>query len=63
MIERAAQAGVFVCPTYSGKALRGLVELVQRGEINKGSKVLFWHTGGLMNLQAVSRYSGHYISL
>jgi D-cysteine desulfhydrase len=63
VIERAARAGVFVCPTYSGKALRGLVELVQRGEIRKDSKVLFWHTGGLMNLQAVKRYADGVVSL
>ncbi len=52
VVQRAARAGVFVDPTYSGKALRGLVELVRRGEVPRGSRVLFWHTGGLMNLQA-----------
>ena len=63
VIERATKAGVFVCPTYSGKALRGLVELVRRGEIDKQSKVLFWHTGGLLNLQAVRRYTDGFVSL
>jgi D-cysteine desulfhydrase len=62
VIARAAQAGCFVDPTYSGKALRGLKELVERGEIPQGSKVLFWHTGGLMNLLA-SDLSGNDISL
>ena len=46
----------FFDPTYTGKAFNGLVELVHRGEIAKGSKVLFWHTGGLMNLMAVRKY-------
>lgn len=62
VIERAAKAGVFVDSTYSGKGLRGLVEIVSRGEIHRGSKVIFWHTGGLMNLQA-SRFSGGSLSL
>lgn len=52
IVTRAARAGVLVDPTYSGKALRGLVELARRGEIPPASRVLFWHTGGLMNLQA-----------
>jgi 1-aminocyclopropane-1-carboxylate deaminase/D-cysteine desulfhydrase-like pyridoxal-dependent ACC family enzyme/GNAT superfamily N-acetyltransferase len=52
IVERAAKVGVLVDPTYSGKALRGLVELVRRREFAPGSRVLFWHSGGLMNLQA-----------
>lgn len=62
VIENAARTGVFVCPTYAGKALRGLVDLTRRGEIKKGSNVLFWHTGGLLNLQAVDRYSNVQLS-
>jgi D-cysteine desulfhydrase len=62
MIQTAAGAGVFVDPTYSGKALNGLVNLARRGEIPRGSKVLFWHTGGLMNLQA-SAFAGGMICL
>ena len=57
LIERAATTGYFFDPTYSGKALRGLVSMVNQGEIPSGSKVLLWHTGGLMNLQAVLRYT------
>lgn len=62
VVNKAAQAGCFVDPTYSGKALRGLKELVEYGEIPQSSKILFWHTGGLMNLLA-SDFSGHDISL
>lgn len=62
LIERAAAAGILVDPTYSGKALHGLVEMTRRGEIPRGSKVLFWHTGGLMNLQA-SPFAGGVVSL
>ena len=56
IIEMAAKKGFFFDPTYSGKAFNGLVDMVHRDEIPGGSKVLFWHTGGLMNLMAVRRY-------
>jgi 1-aminocyclopropane-1-carboxylate deaminase/D-cysteine desulfhydrase-like pyridoxal-dependent ACC family enzyme/GNAT superfamily N-acetyltransferase len=56
-IEKAAKAGYFFDPTYSGKALLGLISLIQTGKIPERSNVLLWHTGGLMNLQAVTHYS------
>lgn len=42
--------GVITDPTYTGKALHGLVSMVNAGDIRPGSTVLFWHTGGLINL-------------
>jgi 1-aminocyclopropane-1-carboxylate deaminase/D-cysteine desulfhydrase-like pyridoxal-dependent ACC family enzyme/GNAT superfamily N-acetyltransferase len=48
----AARVGMFLDTTYSGKGWHGFVGLVKQGLIPAGSKVLFWHTGGLMNLQA-----------
>lgn len=42
--------GVVLDPTYTGKAFVGLVDLVRSGAIPKGARVLFWHTGGLLNL-------------
>jgi len=57
LIEQAAKTGYFFDPTYSGKGWRGLVSLVHAGEIPPGSKVLFWHTGGLLNLQAILPYT------
>lgn len=36
--------------TYTGKAMFGLKRLVESGEISAGSVVVFWHTGGLLNL-------------
>lgn len=36
--------------TYTGKAMFGLHQLVATGEVEQGSKVVFWHTGGLLNL-------------
>jgi len=54
VIEKAAKIGLILDPTYSGKAFYGLIELARTGDIPRGSKVLFWHTGGLMNLMASS---------
>ena len=51
-IRSASKSGLILDPTYSGKAWYGLLKLLECGEIPAGSKTLFWHTGGLMNLMA-----------
>ncbi|XKH59515.1 pyridoxal-phosphate dependent enzyme [Halomonas sediminis] len=40
--------------TYTGKAMFGLAQLVKAGEIAPGSHVVFWHTGGLLNLTSMN---------
>lgn len=40
--------------TYTGKAMYGLQNLVESGSIESGAKVVFWHTGGLLNLTSAS---------
>ncbi|GGI96878.1 1-aminocyclopropane-1-carboxylate deaminase/D-cysteine desulfhydrase [Halopseudomonas pertucinogena] len=40
--------------TYTGKAMFGLRDLVRSGEIPPGSMVVFWHTGGLLNLTSMN---------
>lgn len=40
--------------TYTGKAMYGLAQLVESGEIAAGSRVVFWHTGGLLNLTSMN---------
>jgi len=53
VIRGVAQTeGLVLDPTYTGKAFQGLLALVEVGEIKPGSRVLFWHTGGLLNLMA-----------
>ncbi len=53
VIRMAAKLeGLILDPTYTGKAFRALVDLIRSGDIEKGTRVLFWHTGGLMNLIA-----------
>lgn len=42
------ETGVFFDTTYSGKALWGMHNILMKEYHNK--KILFWHTGGLMNL-------------
>lgn len=46
----AKMEGIILDPTYTGKAFTALIALVNAGEIPANSNVLFWHTGGLMNL-------------
>jgi D-cysteine desulfhydrase family pyridoxal phosphate-dependent enzyme len=44
--------GILLGPVYTGKAMAGLLDLVRRGEIGAGERVLFWHTGGTAALFA-----------
>jgi L-cysteate sulfo-lyase len=39
--------GIFLDPTYTGRALAGLVELVADRQIRPGQRTVFLHTGGL----------------
>ena len=55
-IDKAARYGLILDPTYTGKAFLGLTAMIASGEIKHGSRVLFWHTGGLMNLLTNSDY-------
>ncbi|EIC85288.1 1-aminocyclopropane-1-carboxylate deaminase/D-cysteine desulfhydrase [Serratia sp. M24T3] len=46
-IYRVAQAeGVLLDPVYTGKAMHGLISLVEQGKIQAGSSVIFVHCGG-----------------
>lgn len=48
----ASLEGLPLDPTYTAKAMQGLIDLIRMGDISKGSRVLFWHTGGLLNLMS-----------
>lgn len=48
----ARTEGLILDPTYTGKAVRALFDLVEEGSIPSGSRVLYWHTGGMLNLLA-----------
>lgn len=44
------QTGIMIEPTYTGKALFGLHDLIEKGAFEKGCRILFVHTGGLTGL-------------
>lgn len=48
----ARTEGVLLDPTYTGKAMAGLIDLVKKGVLRKGDNVLFLHTGGSPGLYA-----------
>jgi D-cysteine desulfhydrase len=52
LVETARASGVVLDPVYTGKALFGLARAIERGDIAKGARVLFLHTGGLPGLLA-----------
>ena len=51
-VEVARCSGVVLDHAHTGKALFALAEAVRRGEIARGSRVLFIHEGGLPGLLA-----------
>jgi len=42
----AETEGILLDPVYSGRAFYGMIEILKSGSIEKGSNILFWHTGG-----------------
>jgi 1-aminocyclopropane-1-carboxylate deaminase/D-cysteine desulfhydrase-like pyridoxal-dependent ACC family enzyme len=48
----ATKLGIVLDPTYTGKAFYAMMEYIKNGTIKKNAKVVFWHTGGLLNLMA-----------
>jgi len=42
----AIQEGIFLDPVYTGKAMVGLMDLIQKGYFKKEDKIAFFHTGG-----------------
>jgi len=52
-IELTARTeALFLDPTYTGKAMAGLIARIRRREFDKAETVLFWHTGGQVALFA-----------
>lgn len=52
----AASEGVLLDPVYSGKAMVGLLDLIQKGYFKKGEKVLFLATGGCPEIFGMSSF-------
>ena len=45
-----SETGIMIEPTYTGKAMYALYDLIGQNYFQKGSKILFIHTGGLTGL-------------
>ncbi len=48
----ARTEAIFLDPTYTAKAMAGLIARVRAGEFRDDQTVLFWHTGGQVGLFA-----------
>ncbi len=55
MRTAASLEGMITDPVYEGKSMAGMIDLVARGEIERGSNVLYAHLGGQ---PALSAYAG-----
>ena len=47
--ECISHEGLIIDPTYAGKAFWGMTSILEKRDY-KNKKILFWNTGGLMNL-------------
>lgn len=50
MTLAARTEGLVLDPTYTARAMAGLLAAVRDGRIGRGRRVVFWHTGGLPGL-------------
>jgi L-cysteate sulfo-lyase len=48
----ASQEGIPLDPVYTGRAMGGLLDLIDKGRFTPDDRVLFWHTGGTPGLFA-----------
>jgi 1-aminocyclopropane-1-carboxylate deaminase/D-cysteine desulfhydrase-like pyridoxal-dependent ACC family enzyme len=54
----AKTEGVFLDPVYTAKAFSGMLDHIENGIIEKGTRVIFWHTGGATALFAERKILG-----
>ncbi|MFG2792036.1 D-cysteine desulfhydrase family protein [Streptomyces sp. NPDC048419] len=50
MVTTARAEGVILDPTYTGRAMAGLIAAVKDGDVRRGQTTVFLHTGGLPGL-------------
>ncbi len=46
----ARTEGIVLDPTYTGRAMAGLIAAARDGDLDRDAPVVFWHTGGLPGL-------------
>lgn len=51
LLEATRKTGLIFDTTYSGKAFYGMMDMIAKNPELKDKKIIFWHTGGLMNIQ------------
>ena len=51
----ARTEGILLDPVYTGRAMGGLIDIIERGELSREHSVLFWHTGGIPALFPYAR--------
>ncbi|MEO1487518.1 MAG: pyridoxal-phosphate dependent enzyme [Bacteroidota bacterium] len=49
------ETGIPLDPVYTGKMMFGIVDLIQQGHFQKGSKILAIHTGGLQGVAGMNQ--------
>jgi D-cysteine desulfhydrase len=42
----AQTEGILLDPVYTGRAMGGLIDMIERRDLSAADSVLFWHTGG-----------------
>jgi len=52
VLRVARSEGIVLDPVYTGKAMAGLIDLIERGQYGRNDVVVFVHTGGLPGLFA-----------
>ncbi len=62
IVDVAKCEGIYVDPTYTGKAMRGMIGLINSEIIEKSANVMFIHTGGLPGIFA-DQYSEYFNDL
>ncbi|MBQ8239751.1 MAG: pyridoxal-phosphate dependent enzyme [Bacteroides sp.] len=50
LLEATRKTGMVFDTTYSGKAFYGMMDMIKKTPEMQNKNILFWHTGGLMNL-------------
>jgi L-cysteate sulfo-lyase len=48
----ASREGIALDPVYTGRAMGGLLDMIERGAFSPNERILFWHTGGTPGLFA-----------
>lgn len=52
----ARMEGILLDPVYSGKAMVGLIDLIEKGNFSRDESVLFLHTGGAPELFTMNQF-------